>query len=80
MEIMERGLNPNHFKGQSDFSPLLLVLGIISIGIAIGIMAGIWLSTLYPSHGKSTTIFCILLGLGLALISAYAMLKKRNRE
>lgn len=80
MEIIERGLDPNHFKGQSDFLPLLLILGIISIGLALGIATGTWLSLLYPPQKIAIISFCIFLGLGLALISSYAVIKKMQKK
>jgi hypothetical protein len=80
MEILERGLHPNHFKGQSDSLPLLLILGIISIGLALGVATGTWLSLLYPLQKIAIISFCILLGLGLALISSYAVLKKMRKR
>lgn len=80
MEIIERGLNPNHFKGQSDILPLLLILGIISIGIALGIVTGTFLSILYPLQKIAIISFCIFLGLGIALISSYTVLKKLRKR
>jgi len=80
MEIIERGLNPDHFKGHSDFLPLLLIFGIISIGLALGIATGTWLSLLYPLQKIAVISFCIFLGLGLALISSYTILKKMQKR
>lgn len=80
MEILERGLAPDHFKGQSNFLPLLIVLGILSIGIALGIAAGTWLSILFPLQKLAIISVCVFLGLGIALISSYALLKKMQKR
>lgn len=80
MEIIERGLDPYYFKGQSDFLPFLLILGIISIGIALGIATGAYLSILYPLQKMAIVSFCIFFGLGLSLISAYAVLRKMRKK
>ncbi|MEN5231351.1 DUF6249 domain-containing protein [Sphingobacterium faecium] len=80
MEILERGLAPDYFKGQSDLSPLLLVLGIISIGISLGIICGMILSKLFPLYQLNLTITSIFLGLGLALIMSYFLIRKKQKK
>ncbi|RWU10643.1 DUF6249 domain-containing protein [Pedobacter chitinilyticus] len=80
MEIIERGLDPHHFKGQSEFSSWLLILGIVSIGIALGIATGTWLSLIFPQQKIAIFCFCIFLGLGLALISCGALLKNMRKK
>lgn len=77
MEILERGLKPDYFKGQSDFRPLLLVIGIISIGISLGIVSGTMLNVLFPLQKLTLMMTCIFLGLGVALITSFYLLKKK---
>lgn len=77
MEILERGLKPDYFKDQSDFRSLLLVLGIIFIGISIGIVSGTVLSVLFPLQKLTLMITSIFLGLGIALITSFYLLKKK---
>lgn len=80
MEILERALPPDYFKGQSDFSPLLLVLGIISIGVSLGIVCGTLLSDLFPIHHVHLMIISIFLGLGIALIISYFLIRKKQKK
>jgi preprotein translocase subunit YajC len=80
MEILERALPPDYFIGQSDFSPLLLVLGIISIGISLGIVCGTLFSDLFPTHQVHLMIISIFLGLGIALIISYFIIRKKQKK
>ncbi|UIR56659.1 hypothetical protein LZQ00_02315 [Sphingobacterium sp. SRCM116780] len=80
MEIIARGLAPDHFKGQSNPLPFLLILGIISIGIALGIAAGVTISFFFPLQKLEIIIFCVFLSLGIALISSYVLLKQIQKR
>lgn len=78
MEIIARGLAPDYFKGQTNV--ILLVLGMVSIGIALGLGAGIVISTLLQLEKLLTITFCVFLCLGLALISSYFLLKRIKQQ
>lgn len=79
MEIIARGLSPNYFKDQTNLLPYLLILGIVSIGIALGIAAGTVVRSLIPlEKGLTITVF-VFLGLGIALIFSYALLKRMKK-
>ncbi|MCX2452043.1 hypothetical protein OQX61_12295 [Pedobacter sp. PLR] len=79
MEIIARGLSPDHFKGQTNLLPYLLILGMTSIGIALGIAAGTVVSTLLQLEKLFTIAFGVFLGLGIALIFSYALLKRMQK-
>lgn len=80
MEIIARGLPADHFKGQTNLLPFLLILGMISLGVAFGVAAGAAASTLLQLNKSITIIFCVFLGLGIALISSYVLLKRMQKK
>lgn len=82
MAILEKGLPPDYFKGNITVLPFLLILGIISIGIAMGLLTGALLDAL-PIPGVSNDlkfIFSIFLCLGISLLVGYALLKSHSRK
>ncbi|PUV23026.1 DUF6249 domain-containing protein [Sphingobacterium athyrii] len=80
MEIIERGLSPDYFKNQSKFLPMLLVLGFSSVGVALGLAAGLALGDLFPTQKFLAVGICIFMGLGLALITSYFALKNTPKK
>lgn len=79
MEILARGLSPDHFKGQTQLLPYLLILGMTSIGVSIGIAAGILLCTVLQLDKVYTIAFSVFLGMGIALTLSYAILKRMQK-
>lgn len=80
MALIEKGLPADFFKGSSNFTPLLLTLGIVSICIALGMVAGIIIrpDPLIPFMLGS--IFFIFLFTGLGLLLSYALLKRSSNK
>lgn len=75
MAIIEKGLSPDIFKGINNYLPLILTLGIVSIGISLGIIAGAWLSSLNIPGASHMIPVCIFLFLGISLLSSYFVLR-----
>lgn len=80
MEILERGLAPNYFKKQAPTLSIILLLGICSLGIALGIATGYYLSSLYSLEKFITISATVFLGLGIALLITYALLKNIQKS
>jgi hypothetical protein len=74
LALIEKGLPPTSFTRPGGYLPLLLLLGVLSMGIAAGIAAGALLSTLVGDQGYvyPVTIFFFA---GLSLVIAYYILK-----
>lgn len=77
MELLERGLAADYFKPGSKFLPLVLVLGMGSIGTSLGILAGISLDGIFPGQKLLLISCCVFAGLGIALIAGYYLLSKK---
>ena len=75
MAIIEKSLPPDFFKGQGNYLLFILMLGIISIGIAAGILAGAIIAPLMSIHEVWVMSICIFLFLGISLIVCYFILK-----
>lgn len=74
LALIEKGLDPTAFAQSSSYLPLLLLLGVLSMGIAAGITAGAVLTRLVGEQGYvyPATIF---FSAGLSLVIAYYLLK-----
>ncbi|MGI4873057.1 MAG: DUF6249 domain-containing protein [Janthinobacterium lividum] len=74
LALIEKGLAPNSFAQSRSYLPLLLLLGILSMGIAAGIAAGAGLTKLVGSQSYvyPATIFFFA---GLSLVVAYYLLR-----
>ncbi len=74
LALIEKGLDPMAFAQSRSYLPLLLLLGVLSMGIAVGIAAGAVLTQLVGSQSYvyPATIF---FGAGLSLVIAYYLLK-----
>jgi hypothetical protein len=78
MTILEKGLPPDFFKGNINILPFLLLLGIVSIGIAVGLLTGALLKSLaIPGIHDFVFAFSIFLCLGISLLVGYGVLKSR---
>jgi len=81
MAIIEKGLSPDHFKGINNYLPLVLTLGIVSIGISIGIIAGVYLSALLSNIIAVFMLpFSMFFFLGLSLFVSYFTLKAMQKK
>ena len=74
LALIEKGLAPSTLAHSRSYLPLLLLLGVLSMGIAAGIAAGAVLTTLVGSQSYvyPATIFFFA---GLSLVVAYYLLK-----
>jgi uncharacterized membrane protein len=74
LALIEKGLDPMAFARSRSYLPLLLLLGVLSLGIAVGITAGAVLTQLVGEQGYvyPATIF---FGAGLSLVIAYYLLR-----
>jgi hypothetical protein len=74
LALIEKGLALSTFTQSKSYLPLLLLLGVLSMGIAAGITAGAVLTTLVGSQSYvyPATIFFFA---GLSLVVAYYLLK-----
>jgi len=74
LALIEKGLAPTSFAQSKSYLPLLLLLGVLSMGIAAGIAAGAGLTRLVGSQSYvyPATIFFFA---GLSLVVAYYLLK-----
>ncbi|MGI4736785.1 MAG: DUF6249 domain-containing protein [Janthinobacterium lividum] len=74
LALIEKGLAPTSFAQSKSYLPLLLLLGVLSMGIAVGIAAGAMLTRLVGSQSYvyPATVFFFA---GLSLVVAYYLLK-----
>jgi hypothetical protein len=76
LALIEKGLSPTAFTQPIGYLPLILLLGILSMGIALGIAAGAVLSVLpLPGSQHYAYPLAIFFFLGLSLVVAYYILK-----
>lgn len=82
MTLLEKGLPPDYFKRNIAVLPFFLMLGIMSIGIALGLLIGALLNSLViPGVNNDLKfIFSIFLCLGISLLVGYAVLKSHSRK
>ena len=81
MAILERGLPQDYFKDNSNYLPLILLLGIVSVGIASGILTGAFLESLEIDGFRNLMLtFSIFLFLGVSLIVSYFILKNIHKS
>ncbi len=77
MALLEQGLPKDHFKGNANYLPLLLTLGIVSLSIALGVFVGNILDNLnLETLGNLAYVICIFLFLGIGLLASYLVLKR----
>ncbi|MEJ7644845.1 MAG: DUF6249 domain-containing protein [Chryseolinea sp.] len=79
--ILEKGLPKDYFKDTSNYLPFILLLGIVSIGIALGVIVGAYLEALEIAGYESFLLPCALFFfLGLSLIVSYFVLKAIQKK
>lgn len=80
MTLIQKGLPPGYFKNSTNYLPLILTLGAVSIGISLGIIAGA-LFKLLPNNALSAFAFpfTIFLFLGISLLVSYFILKRMSK-
>lgn len=77
MAILEKGLPKDYFKGNTHYLPFVLTLGIVSIGIALGMLVGGLLNSMDIGEiGNLMFPFSIFLFMGISLLVSYWVLKK----
>ena len=76
LALIEKGLSPTTFAQPIGYLPMILLLGILSMGIAAGIAVGAVLSALpLPGSQQYAYPLAIFFFLGLSLVVAYHILK-----
>ena len=81
MALLDKGLPKNYFKGSANYLPLVLVMGIVSIFIALGTLMGRLLDNLnIEGLGPAVYPICIFFFLGVGLLVSYIILKKMYRK
>lgn len=81
MALLEKGLPPDFFKDANNYLPMLLMLGIVSIGISAGTGAGALLRSI-EIEGVNGLAFPLMIFffLGISLIVSYFILKKLQKK
>lgn len=80
MAIIETGQSLDLFKKQGQWVYFLLTMGIISIGIALGILTGAVVQPVINLHGFWVMSISIFSFLGLSLILCYFILKSKFKK
>jgi hypothetical protein len=81
MTIIEKGLPPDFFKGGTNYLLFILLLGIVSIGIALGAVTGSFLRSLDIEGIKDLILpSTIFLFLGISLLVSYFVLKGIDKK
>jgi len=76
MALLEKGLPPNFFKDGHNYLHIILLLGIVSIGISIGIGAGVALRSVAEALGGLALPLMVFFCLGISLVIAYVVLMR----
>lgn len=81
MTLLEKGLPADFFKDTNNYLHLILVLGIVSIGIAVGVGTGGSLRAL-EIEGINGLAFPLMIFffLGISLIVSYFVLKALQKK
>ena len=81
MAILEKGLSPDFFKDTTNYIPFILMLGIVSIGISLGIAVSAFLWSLHLEEVQEFIFpFSIFLFLGISLVVSYFVLKATQKR
>lgn len=74
--IIEKDLPKDYFKGDRNYLPFILLLGIVAVGVALGLLAGAYLHKLQiPGYEDVMLPFAMSLFLGISLVASYFVLK-----
>ncbi|KAA2244441.1 hypothetical protein F0L74_00185 [Chitinophaga agrisoli] len=77
MTLLEKGLAPDYFKGTGSYLSFVLILGVVSIGISLGILTGsILQSVTIRVIRESAFPASIFLFLGISLLVSYYLLSQ----
>ncbi|HMG10818.1 MAG TPA: DUF6249 domain-containing protein [Mucilaginibacter sp.] len=79
MAIIEKGLPPDFFRGLNNYLPLVLTLGMICIGVAIGITLGCFLWELLPLEPVFTIAASVFLFSGISMVISYFIVKRISK-
>lgn len=81
MTIIEKGLPSDFFKRNTNYLLFILLLGIVSIGISLGIVTGSFLKSL-EIYGLKDFILpaTIFLFLGISLLVSYFVLRSMEEK
>jgi len=81
ISLLEKGLPKDYFKDTSNHRPFILLLGIVSIGIATGIILGAFLEAQEIRGYEDFFLpFALFLCLGVSLVISYFVLKAMGRN
>lgn len=81
MTIIEKGFPPDYFKGGTNYLLFILLLGIVSIGISLGVVLGTFLRSLNIDGIRDFILpATIFLFLGISLIVSYFVLKSIDKK
>ncbi|MGF6846024.1 vacuolar-type H+-ATPase subunit I/STV1 [Chitinophaga sp. W3I9] len=81
MTIIEKGLPSDYFKGGTNYLLFILLLGIVSIGISLGVVLGTFLRSLNIDGIRDFILpATIFLFLGISLIVSYFVLKSIDKK
>lgn len=76
LALLEKGLPPTAFDRPGAYLPLVLLLGLLCMGLAIGIAAGAFLRALPLANSQEYAYpVAIFFFLGLSLVVGYQVLK-----
>lgn len=79
--ILEKGLPADYFKYNGSYLPFIMLLGIVSVGIAFGIIIGAFLESLHLDGFKNAMLpASLFLFLGLSLLVSYFVLKTIHKN
>jgi len=81
MTLLEKGMPSDFFKDTNNYLHLILVLGIVSIGISIGLGAAAFLRSL-EIEGIDGLAFPLMISLflGISLVVSYFVLKGLQKK
>ncbi|MBA4058415.1 MAG: hypothetical protein C0490_27095 [Marivirga sp.] len=81
MTLLDKGLPSDFFTDTNNYLHLILLLGIVSIGISIGLGTAAWIRSLeIEGIGGIAFPLMIFLFLGLSLIVSYFVLRALQKK
>jgi hypothetical protein len=81
MAIIEKGLSKDFFKGSVNYLPFVLLLGVVSIGVSAGILAGGILESMNLGGLDGYLFpFALFLFLGISLLVSYRVLNNMDKQ
>ncbi len=81
MTLLDKGLPSDFFKDTNNYLHLILLLGIVSIGISVGLGTAAWIRSLdIEGLGGLSFPLMIFLFLGISLIVSYFVLRALQKK